>query len=95
MNDGSVRRVPGDLADELVDSHQAKRFVSNTIYRAVKLGIEVKNFGDRDVDGSLRERVKAARKMVTAADRKAEAKRLKKDRDAADHEAAQTVLNDD
>lgn len=76
MKDGKVRRIPADQAEALIDSRQAKRYISNTIYRAVKAGIEVKDFGTRDEDGSLREAVRALRKK--AAQRKA-----KKDREKA------------
>lgn len=65
MKDGKARRVPTDRADELIESGQAKRFISNTIYRAMKLGIEITNFNDRDEKGKLKERIQAARNKVS------------------------------
>jgi len=61
MNDGSVRRVPGDTAEQLIDSGQAKQFISNTVYRALKLGIEVSDPKTRDEKGTLRAKILAAR----------------------------------
>jgi len=81
MNDGSVRRVPTNQAQTLVDGQKAKRFISNTVYKALKLGIEVKNLSTRDEKGALKARIQDARaKKATTAEKKAEAKRLKKEK---------------
>ena len=71
MKDGSARRLPADQCEQMLDANQAKRFISNTVYRALKLGIEVKNHGTRDDDGSLRKQIQAARA-------KSESKKAKK-----------------
>lgn len=78
MRDGTARRVPGDQAEELVSSGKARRFISNTIYRAMKLGIEVKDHGTRDDNGRLAALIKAARTKVATKKQKAEAKKKAK-----------------
>lgn len=83
MKDGTVRRLPSDQCEKLIESKQAKRFISNTLYSAVKLGIEVKNFNDRDEKGTLKKRIQAAREKVVAKKHKAEAK--KKSKEEADN----------
>lgn len=95
MKDGKARRVPGNVADELIASGQAKRFISNTVYRAMKLGIEVKDFGTRDDNGNLRAAIKEARASVESKKQKAEAKKKKDKKEHAENYAAQTVLNED
>jgi hypothetical protein len=60
MKDGTVRRRPSDQCEHLLETGKAKRYISNTIYRAVSLGIEVKDFGDRDEKGALKKRIRAA-----------------------------------
>lgn len=72
MKDGSVRRRPADECERLLSRGEAKRFISNTLYKAAKLGIEVKNWGDRDEHGELKKRIQAARKK--ADDKKAKKK---------------------
>ena len=74
MKDGSVRRVPSDQCEQLLKTGQARRFISNTVYRAVKLGIEVKNHGTRDDDGSLRKQIQEARSKVESKKSKKKAK---------------------
>jgi hypothetical protein len=61
MKDGSPRRVGHKRAESLVDSGQARRYISNTIYRAMRLGIEVKDFGTQDLKGKLRKQINAAK----------------------------------
>ena len=63
MNDGKGRRVPADQCEALLASGQAKHYISNTVYRALKLGIEVKNPKTRDEKGELRRRYREARKV--------------------------------
>lgn len=60
MKDGTVRRRPSDQCEHLLATGEAKRYISNTIYRAVSSGIEVKDFGDRDEKGALKKRIRAA-----------------------------------
>ena len=84
MKDGKVRRVPGDRAEELIQSGQAKRYVSNTIWRAMKLGIEVKNFATRDGDRKLRDQIEVARDKQSKKRKKADDKREKEGREIAE-----------
>ena len=83
MRDGTGLRIPGDRADELVSSGADLRFISNTVYKALKLGIEVKDPGTRDDDGALRTLIVAARERKTATAHKAESKKKKKKEEAA------------
>jgi hypothetical protein len=77
MKDGNVRRVDDRTADQLMDSGQAKRFVSNAVRRAMKLGIEVKNFGINDKD--LKSQIDAARKKAEDKAHKAAQKKAAKE----------------
>ena len=86
MKDGKVRRVEGDHADQLVDSGQAA-FISNTVYRALKLGIEVKDPRTRDNDGSLRAQIKVAQEKLK--------KRHKKDAKRRDQEERELLDEDE
>lgn len=75
MKDGSVRRRPADECELLIDKGQAKRYISNTIYRAMSLGIEVKNFNDRDEKGVLRGKIRDLTQKAEAKRKKKEAKK--------------------
>lgn len=79
MKDGTVRRLPYDRCEQLIESKQAKRFISNTLYKAVKLGIEVKNFNDRDEKGVLKRQVQDLTSKANAKKAKAEAKKKAKE----------------
>lgn len=95
MFDGTVRRLPLNQCEAFLETKQARRFISNTIYRAMKLGIEVRDFNTRDDDGSLKKRIREASEKKTAAAHKAEQKKKKKEEEASKHREAQTVLNED
>ena len=95
MKDGTARRVPSDQADDLVSSGAAKRFISNTVYKALKLGIEVKNHGTRDEDGALKKRIQDAQGKHKAAAHKADVKKKQKKEEAAKHREAQAILDED
>jgi hypothetical protein len=95
MKDGTARRLPYDQCETLLDSNQARRFISNTVYRAVKLGIAVKDHGTRDDDRKLRDAIKEARTKVTAAKHKAETKKKKREKERLEEEEAQIILNSD
>ena len=83
MNDGTAQRVPSDQADALIESKKAKRFISNTIYRALKLGIEVTNYGDQDTKSVLGRKIKDARGKKKSVAHKADQKRKKKEKEEA------------
>ncbi|MGD9725458.1 MAG: hypothetical protein AB7L09_01045 [Nitrospira sp.] len=83
MKDGTARRVPEDECERLLSKGQAKRYISNTIYKALALGIDVKNFDDRDEGGKLRSKIAAARD-------KAEAKKHKKKNKEVETESVET-----
>jgi len=83
MNDGTGCRVPGDQADALIAGKKAKRFISNTIYKALRLGIEIKNYGDQDTNGVLKRQVQDLRTKKKSAAHKAEQKRKKKEQEEA------------
>ena len=70
MKDGTQRRIGFKRAEALIASKQAKRYISNTIYRAMKLGIEVKNFGDMDLKGKLRKQINEAKAKPTKQEKK-------------------------
>ena len=61
MRDNTSCKLPRDRVDALIAKGDVKRRISNTIYRAMQLGIEVKNFDDRDESGKLRAQIRAAR----------------------------------
>ena len=86
MKDGSVRRQPAPECEVMLAKGQAKRYISNTLYRAVRLGIEVKNFDDRDEKGALKGRIRAATDKANAATAKAEAKKKVKQGEESNEE---------
>ena len=77
MKNGKARRVPGDDADELVHSGQAKHYISNTVFRAMKLGIEVPDPKTRDDDGALHTEILEARVGLEKQREKSKKKRKK------------------
>jgi hypothetical protein len=87
MKDGKARRVPGDVADQLIQSGQAKHFISNTVYRALKHGIEVNDPKTRDEKGVLRAKVRDARDRSE----KRRRKREEQERRKADQEVAKEL----
>jgi len=83
MKDGTARRVPGDRAEDLIDSGQAKHFISNTVFRALKLGIEVTDPKTRDEKGVLRSKIRDAReRQQKRSKKKAEAERRREEKEA-------------
>lgn len=82
MKDGTAKRLPFDQCEELLSSNRARRFISNTVYRAMKLGIEVKDHGTRDDDGHLATLIKAARTKAETKKHKAETKKKAKEESA-------------
>jgi hypothetical protein len=58
MKDGTPRRVLRDQAEELLSKGKAKRYISKTVYKALTLGVEVKNPGTRDTDGKLKKQIR-------------------------------------
>ena len=95
MSDGTARRVPADEADELLASNKAKRFISNTVYRALKLGIEVKDPGTQDPKGALKKLIDAARESEKTKQQKAAKKKKERQKELAAMADAQEVLDDD
>lgn len=83
MKDGTARRLPADEAQALITANKAKRFISNTVYRALKLGIEVKDPGTMDTKGVLKQKINAARESEKTKRQKAAAKKKKKEEAAA------------
>lgn len=86
MKDGSSRKIPRDRAEEMLKTGEVKRYISNTIYKAMQLGIEVKNFGDRDESGKLRAQIKAIKDK--AAQERAKKEKSEKKRQLPTDEAA-------
>ena len=60
MRDGTPKRVPMDRAEDLLSRGEAKRYISHTVYRALRNGIEVKNLSTLDTDGKLKALIQAA-----------------------------------
>jgi hypothetical protein len=87
MKDGTSRKIPRDRAEELLKSGEVKRYISGTIYRAMQLGIEVKNFSDRDESGKLRAQIRAIRE-------KADQERAKKEKPKASSEKKRQLPTD-
>lgn len=83
MEDGTYLRIPGDQAEQLIASGKAKHYVSKTVYRAWKLGIEIKDPKTRDEDGQLRDQIKEIKKKLEIKRKKLEAKRKKLAKQAA------------
>lgn len=88
MRDGSARRVPRETAEQLLKQGQAKRYISNTVYRALALGIEVKDPGTRDEDGVLRDKIRAAKVREEKKRKKDDVKRQKEELELLDEDAA-------
>lgn len=86
MKDGTVRRRPADECERMLAKGEAKRFISNTLYRAAKLGIEVKNWSDRDEKGVLKRKIQDLTKKAEDRKAKKEAKKKAKEEAAADSE---------
>lgn len=86
MKDGTVRRRPADECEHLIDKGQAKRYISNTLYRAASLGIEVKNWSDRDEKGVLKRKIQDASKKAAARQAKKDAKKAAKEEAEASDE---------
>jgi hypothetical protein len=61
LKDGKARRLPRNRAEKLFEQGLAKRYISNTVYKAMKLGITVKDHGTRDMDGALKKQIQAAK----------------------------------
>ena len=89
--EGKARRVPGDVAEQMIANGQAKHYISNTVYRAMKLGIEVKDPKTRDEKGQLRAKVRDARDRA----HKRAAKKAEKDARKAEREAEQEAHDED
>ena len=83
MKDGTPRRIPGDVAEDLVSKGKAQ-FISHTIYRALKLGIEVRDLKTRDEDGVLKGKIRAAKEKANKKRKKAEKQREKEERELAE-----------
>ena len=88
MKDGKARRVPGDVAEQLIESGQAKHYISNTVYRAMKFGIDVPDPKTRDEKGVLRTKIQAARERAVKRRKKDDDKREKEERDLLEEDAA-------
>jgi len=89
MKDGTARRVPGERAEELLDSGQAQHYISNTIYKALKLGIEVPDTKTRDGDGKLRAKIRDAR------EREGKKRKKKDEKDARKADREEALESDD
>ena len=61
LKDGKARRLPRNRAEKLFEQGLAKQYISHTVFKAMKLGIEVKDPNTRDDDGSLRKQIQAAK----------------------------------
>ena len=73
LKDGKARRLPRNRATKLFEQGLAKRYISNTVYKAMKLGITVKDHGTRDMDGTLRKQIQEAKaKLGTRKSKKKE-----------------------
>jgi hypothetical protein len=88
MRDGKAKRVPGNVADELIASGQAQHFISNTVFRAMKLGIEVKDPKTRDMKGELRAKISEARAKLDKKRSKADKKHEEEERELLEEDAA-------
>jgi len=58
LKDGTSRRLPADECEQLLATKAAKRYISNTVHRALKLGITVKDPGTRDENGALKKLIR-------------------------------------
>lgn len=88
MRDGSAKRVSEEVAEQLLASGQAKRYISNTVYRAISLGIDVKDPGTRDESGALREQIRAAKERAAKKRKKDDARRTKEELELLEEDAA-------
>ena len=61
LKDGKARRLPRNRATKLFEVGLAKRYISNTVYKAMRLGIVVKDHGTRDMDGTLKAQIQVAK----------------------------------
>lgn len=65
MKDGTARKIPRNRAEEMLTSGEVKRYISQTIFKAMQVGIEIKNFNDRDESGKLRAQIRAIKEKAT------------------------------
>lgn len=72
MKDGTPRRVAIDHADRLLDSGQARRYISRSIYKALRAGIEVKDLNTRN-DVALKAQIRKAKLVEEAKAKKPKA----------------------
>jgi hypothetical protein len=86
LKSGKAKRVSRDSAEQLINSGEANRYISKTIFRALRAGVEVKKLGTRDDDGRLRE----ATRSLTARSAKEKAKAVADVKKKAKAEAANT-----
>lgn len=89
LKNGMGRRIPRPRAEQLIDSGQAKHYISNTVYRAMKLGIEVKDPKTRDPDGELRTKIREVKAKLEKKKSKADKKRKKEEREMAEDRIAE------
>jgi hypothetical protein len=87
LKSGKGRRLPRDRAEQLIDSGQARHYISNTVYRAMVLGIEVEDPKTRDPDGELRAKIREAKAKLEKKKSKADKKREKEERELLDEDA--------
>lgn len=65
MKDGTARKIPRDRAEEMLKSGEVRRYISQTIYKALQAGVVVKDFNDRDEGGKLRAQTRAITEKAT------------------------------
>jgi hypothetical protein len=84
MRDGSVRRVGRETAELLISNGQGVQYVSNTVFRAISLGLEVEDPSTRDEDGALLEQVRAAHERSLKKRKKEDRRREREERELFD-----------
>lgn len=84
MKDGTARRLPVDRAEALIASGKAKHYISNTVFRALSLGLDVADPKTRDEKGHLRAKIRDARERSSKkAQKKAEKEARQEEREEA------------
>ena len=62
LKNGKPKRITRDMAAKMIKAGEARRYISNTVYRALALGIKVKDPSTRDSNGKLKRKIIEARK---------------------------------
>ncbi len=88
MRDGSPKRVPPETAKRLIESGQARQYISKTVFRALELGLDVEDPSTLDEDGLLRERIQGAHQRAMRKRKREDERRAREEFELFEDDAA-------